>query len=131
MNLNGFQSQKIDDYAAQAKALYGKTEAYREYEEKSKDMTDTQQKDVINSFMLIFAEFGKMQAQDPASDLVQDQVKKLQDFISKHYYTCTKEILSGLGKMYVADGEFTDNIDSYGGEGTAVFTAKAIEIYCK
>ena len=55
----------------------------------------------------------------------------MQDFITQNYYTCTKEILAGLGKMYAGGGEFTENIDSYGGEGTAVFTAKAIEIYCK
>ena len=46
-------------------------------------------------------------------------------------YTCTKEILSGLGKMYAAGGEFTQNIDSYGGEGTAEFASRAIEIFCK
>ena len=81
--------------------------------------------------MLIFAEFGKMKEQDASCDAVQSQVKKLQDFITANYYTCTKEILSGLGKMYASGGEFTENIDSYGGEGTAYFTAKAIEIYCK
>ena len=58
------------------------------------------------------------------------QVKKLQDYISTHYYHCTDEILSGLGKMYSAGGEFTENIDKAGGAGTADFTDKAIEIYC-
>ena len=43
----------------------------------------------------------------------------------------TKEILSGLGKMYAAGGEFTGNIDSYGGEGTATFAHQAIEAYCR
>ena len=94
-------------------------------------MTDAKQKDVINSFMLIFAEFGKLKEQDAASDMVQLQVKKLQDFISEHYYKCSKEILSGLGKMYAEGGEFTENIDNYGGQGTAEFTAKAIEIFCR
>ena len=50
---------------------------------------------------------------------------------SQHYYTCTKEILFGLGQMYASGGEFTQNIDAYGGEGTAEFVAKAICIYCK
>jgi len=130
MDFTAFDKKKMEAYSKQAKEKWGQTAAYREYEEKAKDMTDTQQKDVINSFMLIFAEFGKMKDRDAASEEVQVQVKKLQDFISEHYYTCTKEILSGLGKMYAAGGEFTHNIDSYGGEGTAVFTAKAIEIYC-
>ena len=58
-------------------------------------------------------------------------VKKLQDYITQHFYNCTKEILSGLGKMYAGGGDFTKNIDSYGGEGTAEFVHQAIEIYCK
>ena len=58
-------------------------------------------------------------------------VKKLQDYITQHFYNCTKEILSGLGKMYAGGGDFTKNIDSYGGEGTAEFVHQAIEVYCK
>ena len=131
MDFTAFDTQKMDDYSKRAKEQWGQTSEYQQYEEKSKNMTDTQKKDVLNSFMLIFAEFGKMKEQDVTSDLVQLQVKKLQDFISEHYYTCTNEILSGLGKMYACDGEFTENIDNYGGEGTANFTARAIEIYCK
>ena len=131
MDFTVFDTKKIDEYSKRAKEQWGETSEYRECEEKVKNMTDVQQKDVINSFMMIFAEFGKLKDQDAASDRVQLQVKKLQDFISEHYYKCSKEILSGLGKMYVSDGEFTENIDRYGGEGTAEFTAKAIDIYCQ
>ena len=131
MDFTVFDTKKMDEYSKRAKEQWGETAEYRECEEKFKNMTDVQQKDVINSFMMIFAEFGKLKDQDAASDRVQLQVKKLQDFISEHYYKCSKEILSGLGKMYVSDGEFTENIDGYGGEGTAEFTAKAIDIYCQ
>lgn len=131
MDFTVFDTKKMDEYAKRAKEQWGETSAYHEYEEKAKNMTDVRQKDVINSFMLIFAEFGKLKEQDAASETVQLQVQKLQDFISEHYYMCTKEILSGLGKMYAGGGEFTENIDSYGGAGTAAFTARAIEIYCK
>ena len=131
MDFTAFDTKKIDEYSKRAKEQWGQTAEYREFEEKTEGMTDTQQKDVANRFMLIFAEFGQMKDKDPASEPVQSQVKKLQDFITEHYYTCSKEILSGLGKMYAAGGEFTENIDSYGGEGTARFAADAIEIYCK
>ena len=80
--------------------------------------------------MQLFYEFGKMKDSDPASAQVQKQVKKLQDFITDNFYTCTKEILSGLGQMYSAGGEFTENIDKAGGEGTAEFTAKAVSFFC-
>lgn len=71
-----------------------------------------------------------MRELSPASPEVQEQVEKLQDYITKHYYTCTKEILQGLGAMYAGGGEFTANIDKSGGEGTAEFVDKAIQIYC-
>ena len=57
--------------------------------------------------MAIVAAFGTLQtrpAQDPA---VQAQVKTLKDFITRHYYTCNKQILAQLGQMYAAGGEFT------------------------
>ena len=78
----------------------------------------------------IFAEFGAIRNMDPASEEAQALVKKLQDYITQHMYTCTKEILGGLGKMYAGGGDFTKNIDSFGGEGTAEFASRAIEIYC-
>lgn len=131
MDFTAFDTKKIDEYAKRAKEQWGDTSEFREYEEKSKNMTDAQQKDIMNSFVLIFAEFGKLKEQDAASEEVQLQVKKLQDFISEHYYNCSKQILSVLGKMYAGGGEFTENIDRYGGEGTAEFTARAIDIYCQ
>ena len=71
-----------------------------------------------------------MKDKDAADPIVRDQVRKLQAFITENYYTCTKEILSGLGKMYAGGGEFTKNIDAAGGEGTAAFANEAIQIYC-
>ena len=74
--------------------------------------------------MLIFKEFGEIKDTDPASDGAQALVMKLQDFFTEHFYNCTDEILSSLGKMYSVGGDFTKNIDEYGGEGTAVFVDK-------
>ena len=95
-----------------------------------KNRTDSEKADMMADFMKIFEEFGTMKDKDPAIVEVQDQVKKLQGFITEHFYTCTNEILSGLGKMYAADSEFRDNINSAGGKGTAEFAAKAIAVYC-
>ena len=72
-----------------------------------------------------------MQTKDPADLEVQLQVKKLQDFITEHYYTCSKVIPNQLGQMYGAGGAFTENINAAGGAGTAKFAQKAIEVYCK
>ena len=131
LKFGAFDTRKIDEYAAQAKASWGTTPAYKEYEEKSKGRTKEESIEIGNQMMDIFAEFGEIRDGDPAGEQAQALVKKLQDFITEHMYTCTKEILSGLGKMYAAGGDFTTNINKHGGEGTAEFAGKAIEIYCK
>ena len=130
MDFSAFDTKKMDEYAAQAKENWGKTDAYKEFEEKRKNWTEDSEKGMMVEFIEVFAEFGQMKQLDPADERVQAQVKKLQEYISEHFYTCTNQILSGLGKMYAGGGEFTENINSYGGEGTAEFVAAAIETYC-
>ena len=131
LTFDAFDTKKIEEYAAQAKASWGTTPAYKEFEEKSKGRTKEEDKKIYQGMIDLFAQFGQIRDTDPASGEAQALVKKLQDHITEHMYTCTKEILSGLGKMYAAGGEFTQNIDSYGGEGTAEFASRAIEIFCK
>ena len=125
-----FDTRKIDEYAKQAKATWGTTDAYKEYEQKSKDWTNADRADIHKQLMDIFREFGKIRERDPGSPEAQALVKKLQDFITKKMYTCTNDILSGLGRMYGGGGDFTTNIDDAGGEGTAQFASDAIQIYC-
>ena len=131
LSFDAFDRKKLDEYAAQAKASWGKTAAYKEFEEKSKDRSKEEDLKVHQGLIDIFAELGAIRETDPASEQAQALVKKLQDYITGNYYTCTKEILSGLGKMYAGGGDFTTNIDRFGGEGTAEFAHRAIEIYCK
>lgn len=130
MDFSVFDTRKIDEYSKLAKEQWGKTDAYKEFEEKSKDWTEDTTKDIENDMMKLFVVFGSMKDKDPADTKVQEQVKKLQDYITKHFYNCTTQILAGLGRMYDGGGEITENINKMGGAGTAEFTAKAIEIYC-
>ena len=131
MKFDAFDTRKLDEYAAQAKASWGTTPAYKEFEEKAKGRTKEDDKKIYQGMIDIFGEFGQIRNSDPASEEAQALVKKLQDYISEHFYTCTNEILSSLGKMYAGGGDFTKNIDSYGGEGTAEFAHQAIEVYCR
>ena len=80
--------------------------------------------------MAQFAELGKLKNLAPAAPEAQTAIRKLQQFITDHFYTCTPEILAGLGEMYVIDERFRENIDKAGGEGTAAFVSKAIAVYC-
>lgn len=134
VDFNAFDKRKFEEYAAQAKELYGATEAYREYEEQSAGRTPAIEAALGEGLMDIFREFGALRSKEeaePSASSTQELVKKLQEYITKQFYNCTPEILEGLGKLYSAGGEFTENIDNAGGKGTAVFAAKAIEYYCQ
>lgn len=130
MDFKAFDRSKLDEYSRQAKELYGNTPEYEEMQEKTKNRTEEEDKLLADRFMLLFKEAGEIKDSDPASPEAQDLVKRIQDFITENLYTCTDKILKGLGKMYSGGGDFTKNIDEYGGEGTAVFVDKAIQIYC-
>lgn len=114
----------------EARARWGDTAAYKEYEQKSKGRSAAEQDALNGRLMDIFREFGAVRDGDPAAAEAQALVRKLQEFLTANYYRCTDEILSGLGKLYGSGGEFTKNIDAAAGEGTAVFAAKAIEARC-
>lgn len=131
MDFNVFDTTKMDEYTRKAKEQWGQTPEYKEYEEKSESQSPDTKTMAWQNLMLIFVEFGKMTDKKAEDSDVQLEVKKLQDYITEHFYKCSNEILNGLGKMYASDGEFTENIDKAAGSGTAVFVAKAIEIYCK
>lgn len=131
MDFKVFDTKKIDEYCKRAKELWGHSAEYKEYEEKTKNWTKEDEAVVADEFMKIFVEFGQMKEMNPADEPVQAQVKKLQDYITEHFYTCSPKILNGLGRMYAGGGDLTENIDAAGGIGTAEFAGKAIDIFCR
>ncbi|MDO4324362.1 MAG: MerR family transcriptional regulator [Lachnospiraceae bacterium] len=131
LDFTAFDTKRIEEYSRQARETWGHTEAYKEFAEKSRDRDAEKMQETGEGMMALFAEFGRLQDQEPGAEAVQMQVKKLQEYITEHFYTCTPEILKELGGMYAAGGEMTENIDKAGGEGTAQFAAKAIRIYCE
>ena len=130
MDFSAFDTKKLDEYAAQAKASWGTTPEYLEFEQKSAGRSQAENMDLNARMMQIFAEFGAIRNESPASEKARQLVKKLQDFITEHFYTCSDQVLSGLGQMYAGGGDMTANIDRYGGEGTAAFANEAIQAYC-
>ena len=121
-----------DNYSVEARERWGNTAAYREHEQKTKNYTKEKWTQANDSLMAIFAEFTVCKQSGATADSAEAQtlVAKLQAHITANYYTCTDEILAGLGKMYVADERFKKNIDKYG-EGTAELASEAIEVYCR
>lgn len=131
MNFAAFDKSALDSFAQEAKAKWGHTDAYKEFAQKTEGQSKEQQLADGDGLMAVFAELGVIRHTDPASKEAQALVAKLQQFITDHYYTCTPQILKGLGQMYIAGDSMTKNIDRAGGKGTAEFINKAIGIYTR
>ena len=131
MKFSAFDTAKLDAYAQEAKKKWGNTEAYREFTEKTEGQSKQETLSVADGLMAIFSELGAIRHQPADSAEAQALIAKLQKYITDHYYTCTPQILKGLGYLYIAGDEMTENIDKAGGEGTAEFAHKAIEIFTK
>ena len=120
----------MKNYETEVRSRWENTDAYREHEQKTKNYTKEKWSEANDGLMAIFSEFAACKDSGASADSAEAQafVAKLQAHITANYYTCTDEILAGLGKMYVADERFKKNIDKYG-EGTAEFAADGIRIY--
>ena len=127
MKFDAFDKTEQEKFAAEVKEKWGHTTAYQEYQQHEKDSTTSSSANL----MKCFAELGKLKHLTPTASEVQAAIHDLQQFITDHFYTCTPEILAGLGEMYVGDERFRQSIDKAGGKGTAEFAAQAISAYCR
>ena len=120
----------MKSYETEARERYGNTAAYCEHEQKTKNYTKETWAEANDGLMAIFAEFAECKNSGASANSAEAQTlaAKLQAHITANYYTCTDEILAGLGKMYVCDERFKKNIDEYG-DGTANFASHAIEVF--
>ena len=122
----------MKSYEEEARFRWDNTDAYREHEQKTKNYTKEKWAEANAGMMAIFAEFAVCKQNGVSADSAEAQalVAKLQAHITENYYTCTDEMLAGLGNMYVADERFKKNIDKYG-DGTAEYVSDAIEVYSR
>lgn len=131
LNNNDYEAAR-KQYESEAKERWGKTEAYKEHTDKTKNYSKDKWQSVTDGLDSIFGEFAECMkgGSTPDSEAAKALAEKLQKYITDNFYTCTNEILLGLGQMYVCDERFTQNIDKHG-VGTAEFVNKAIIEYCK
>ena len=129
--MTAFDNSEFEKYKAEAREKWGKTDAYKEHAERTKNYSKQKWNDLAEGMDHIMAEFALCMRKDesPDSTEAQDLVKMLQNHITENYYLCTNEILASLGQMYVADERFTNNIDKHA-DGTATFICEAIAVYC-
>ena len=85
MDFSAFDSSMIDNEAARAKAMWGHTDAYREFEEKSAGRTERESKAIADGLMDIFARFGALRGMPADSKPVISLVERLRGYITEHY----------------------------------------------
>ena len=129
LDFTAFDTKKIDEYAKEAKASWGSTPEYKEYEQRSKGRSREEEQELGIRLMAFFKDLGTIRDKSPSSPEALALAKSIQDFISANYYNCSDEILLSLGESYAAGGPMTDNIDKAGGKGTGEFARCAIEAY--
>ena len=114
-------------YAEEVRQRWGSTDAYKESQQRNTDFSQA-----ASLLDAVFEEFAELDRSgiSPDDEAAKIQVEKLQRCITDNFYTCTNEILAGLGQMYAADVRFKTNIDKHG-EGTAEFVSQCIKSYCK
>ena len=129
--MTAFDNSEFEKQKSEAKERWGKTAAYKELEEKVRNYSTKKWNDLAEGMDHIMAKSAlcMKNGATPDSTEIQNLVKMLQNHISENYYLCTNEILAGLGKMYVADDRFKNNIDKYA-DGTAAFISESIAVYC-
>ena len=129
MSFEDFDPSKMDDYSQQAKALYGKTDAYKEFAQKSAGRTARQETALGEQVMAFFARLGAMRPCQPNSAQALAWAKELQEFFTANYYNCTPQIFACLAESYAGGGSMTENIDKAGGPGTGAFAKEVIGAY--
>ena len=131
LNNKEYESAK-NAYEKEVKEKWGNTAAYKQSQKKTSGYSQDKWNDTTEGLMAIFGEFAEIMksGKNTDSDEAKSIAEKLQAYITENFYTCTKEILSGLGEMYVCDERFKANIDRYG-KGTAEYAKEAIKSYCK
>lgn len=130
MGFEAFDKSEIEQYKQEARQRWGKTEPYQEYLYRQLRKTPEQSEQEGRDVIALLKTVGEMRHLPPESETVQQKVKDLQDLFTRHFYTCTNEILACLGEMYVDNTHFQQNIDKECGDGAAVFIRDAIRVYC-
>ena len=130
--MTAFDNSEFEKHKAEAREKWGKTDAYKEHAQRTKNYSKQKWNDLAEGMDQIMAEFAicVKKSETPDSTEAQNLVKMLQSHITENYYLCTNEILAGLGQMYIADERFKNNIDKHA-DGTAEFICEAITVYCR
>lgn len=90
------------------------------------------EEEMINVFNRIFFAFAENKSKGllPGSDESKAIAERLHNAICTYGFACSKDVFASIGKGYVADKRFKENIDRFG-DGVAQYIFDAISSYVK
>lgn len=117
----------LGEYSEEAKRRWGNTEAYKQSQERVKNMSKEDREKIKKEGEDLMKEIASSMDKGAASPEVQKLITKHYDSL-RNFYEPTLEMYKGLGEMYVADGRFTAYFEKFA-PGLAVFMKEAIDIF--
>lgn len=133
-----FSNSKIaalqEQFRQEVLERWGCTDSFKEYEaiisKKSSNLRNAQMEAFHLEAQDMFQRLAIYEHVSADCPEVQGIVGEWQDYITKHFYECNKQMLSYLGNLYMNDKRFMDFINKFGQGNLADFFNKAIQIFC-
>ena len=125
----GFSKEEAAAYAAEAKARWGNTDAYKQSQERVKKMSKEQFERIGKEGDELQKEIVANMDKGPNSPAVQKLIAKHYDNL-RYFYEPNLELYRGLADMYVSDPRFAAHFEKYHPDLPA-FMRDAMHAFCE
>lgn len=132
-NLSIFNNSSIlplqEQYAHEAKFIYGETEKYKEFEGKLNKLSPNEKVNLFSEFEQnmerVFRKIASCINQSPSSDEVQQLITEWKSYLEQSI-VCDSEMLTCIANTYKFDNRFKNYINQFSNEDLAEFLYDAI-----
>ncbi|WP_274654596.1 MerR family transcriptional regulator [Paenibacillus humicola] len=114
-----------EQYAYEARFIYGETEAYKVYHETMENLSSGEKEKRFSAIEEIYKQLASYIHQDPSSDEVQRLIEEWKENLMP-FMTCDAELLACIAHTYKFDARFKSYFNQYGSEHFADFFYSAI-----
>ncbi|MGG4343014.1 MerR family transcriptional regulator [Paenibacillus lautus] len=114
-----------EQYANEARFIYGETEAYKVYNETMENLSVDEKDERFQSMEEIFKQIASCVDQHPSSDEVQRLIEEWKKNLMQ-FMPCDTELLACIADTYKFDARFKSYFNQYGNEDLADFLYSAI-----
>lgn len=128
-NLHIFNHSSVlplkEQYANEARLIYGETDAYKVYNETMENLSADEKEKRFSDIEEIYKQIASCIDQNPSSDEVQRLIEEWKENLMQ-FMTCDEELLACIAHTYKFDARFKSYFNQYGNEGLADFLYSAI-----